>query len=295
MLNNNASNGRNIISGQVIFDNEYQIVSADENFYRFISPMLTKITDAIHQIEMDDFYAVIAELSAYSTSTMVMRLRRFDNSYRWTIAVLKQANNTPDNDKTYYEMHVSDIINLHNHYTALTSMFNPKKSHILYKNTKKMEDMLNDARKHFEDTPADQLHFGLIGIDNVQDITEKYGEEFVEKVMNDVITQLYESIGDSRFIAHTEDGKIGFYVVNLGIELNMRSFLEALRNQVHWKYMSENPGERVEIYMSIGVSEYPRNGRDIENVIDKMYHAYNLAVTKGRNRYIIFKEEIHGE
>lgn len=295
MINNTSSNGRNIISGKVIFDNEYRIISADENFYRFISPMLKKIIDAIHQIEMDDFYAVISELSSYSTGTMVMRLRRFDNSYRWVIAILKQVNLTTADNKVYYEMQISDIINLHNHYTALTSVFNPKKSRILCKNTKKLEDMLNDARSHFQNNPEDQINFCLIEIDNINDIIEKYGKEFGEKVRDDVLTQIYESLGDSRFLAHTEDGKLAFYVINLGVEINTRSLVEAFRNQIHWKYLSENPNEQIRLQFSIGISEYPRNGRDIDVVIDKMYRAFDLAVTKGRNRYIIYKEEIHGE
>lgn len=295
MINNTSTNGRNIISGQVIFDNEYRIVSADENFYRFISPMLKKIIDAIHQIEMDDFYSVISELSSYSTSTMVMRLRRFDNSYRWVIAILKQVNLSTSDNKTYYEMQISDVINLHNHYMALTSVFNPKSSRVLYKNTKKLEDMLADARAHFENNPEDQIHFGLVEIDNINEIIAKYGREFAEKVKDDVITQIYESIRDSRFLAHTEDGRIAFYVINLGVEINTRSLVEAFRNQIHWKYLSENPNEQVELHFSIGISEYPRNGRDINVVIDKMYRAFDLAVSKGRNRYIIYKEEIHGE
>lgn len=295
MINNTTSSGRNIISASVIFDNEYNIISGDENFYRFVSPMIKKIVDAIHQIEIDDFFAVVSELSTYSTSTMVLRIRRFDNSFRWVIATIKQLNVKTANEKAYYEMKLSDIINLHNHYTALTSVFNPKKVRLLLQNTKSMDDMIHDAKSHHENNPQDQIHFGIVQIDNLDTIAAKYGSETVEKLKNDTITQIYESLGDSRFISHTEDGRIGFYAIDMGVEINVRSFMESFRNQIQWQYLAEDANEKIDVQFTIGISEYPRNGNNIDIVIEKMNRAFNIADSKGGNRYIIYKEEIHGE
>lgn len=293
MMTNRNANGRNIISGRVIFDEHYNVVSGDENFYRFVSPMLKKITDVIHQIDMDDFYEVVGNLTTYSTSTMVMRIRRFDNSFRWIIASLKQLNVTNGNDNVFFEMQFSDIINLQNHYTALTSSFDNKKTGISCSQTKKTEELLEEARKHHAQYMDDQLHFGILNIENFDVIVNKYGSEFGEKLKNDVVSQLYESLGDSKYIAHGDDNTVSFYVVNLGAEVNLRSFIEAFRNQVQWKYLSQD--KRLDIDFSIGISEYPRNGKNLDEVIQKMYRAHELAVSKGHNRYIIYKEEIHGE
>lgn len=293
MVNNICPDGRNTISGKVIFDNEYNIISADETFYRFISPMMRKITDTIHQIDMDDFFEVINDLSTYSVSTMVMRMRRFDNTYRWVIAVLRYPNVNSVAEGRYVEMEISDIINLNNHYIALTRSFNHESVSLAYDETESLDEMLNIAKEYNKDNRDDQINFGLIEIDNQESLAAEYGDDFIKELRDELCCRIYEALGSESFISHSEDGCVGFYVINIGTEVNMRSFIEAIRNQILWKYISSN--KRLEVRFSIGISEYPRNGRDIDNVIAKMFKARELAISKGRGRYIIYKEDLHGE
>ena len=46
---------------------------------------------------------------------------------------------------------------------------------------------------------------------------------------------------------------------------------------------------------SIGISRYPDNGTDWKLLTNKLIRASEIAVNKGGNRYIIYKEAIHGE
>ena len=46
---------------------------------------------------------------------------------------------------------------------------------------------------------------------------------------------------------------------------------------------------------SIGISRYPDNGTDWKLLTNKLMRASEIAVNKGGNRYIIYKEAIHGE
>lgn len=293
MINNNMTDGRNIISGKVIFDDNHRIVSGDEDFYRFVSPVIRKITDVIHQIDIDDFFDVLSDLSTYSVNTMVMRMRRFDNSYRWVIAMLKFVNVTEDSRRVYIEMDISDIINLHNHYLALTNVFNKEQAHITFDELGSIDDMLDRAKLFNESHRDNQLNFGLIEIDNYDAIVQKYGKDSGEEIRNNLVAQIYDSVGDAALISKDDQGRVGFYIVDMGIEVNVRSFVEAVRKQLLWRYISTN--KDLSVKFTIGISEYPRNGRDIDTVIAKMYKAHELAVSKGRGRYIIFKEELHGD
>jgi hypothetical protein len=46
---------------------------------------------------------------------------------------------------------------------------------------------------------------------------------------------------------------------------------------------------------SIGASEYPRNGTDFDLLFKKADRGLYIAKKKGRRRYIIYKENLHGE
>ena len=49
------------------------------------------------------------------------------------------------------------------------------------------------------------------------------------------------------------------------------------------------------IEFSIGIGRYPDNGKDLDLIKKKIQKAINMARSKGGNRYIIYKEFLHGE
>ena len=46
---------------------------------------------------------------------------------------------------------------------------------------------------------------------------------------------------------------------------------------------------------TIGISEAPRNGTDFDTIFNKADRALYIGKQKGKNRYIIYKEHLHGE
>ena len=46
---------------------------------------------------------------------------------------------------------------------------------------------------------------------------------------------------------------------------------------------------------SIEIGRYPDNRTDFKVITDKLIKATDIAISKGGNRYIIYKEDIHGE
>jgi len=102
-----------LIDGSAIIDNNFVIVTANESLYRFMGILtLYTIIDIIHQVDLDDFIDVANSLRPNSEKSMVIRMKRFDNSYRWMLAKVKRfISNIDDNStKEYIELHVSDIL-----------------------------------------------------------------------------------------------------------------------------------------------------------------------------------------
>ena len=73
----------------------------------------------------------------------------------------------------------------------------------------------------------------------------------------------------------------------------LRAFLEALRNQISWNVLLMN--SKRNITFSIGISRYPQNGSELEIVNKKLYRAMDIVHERGRNRYIIYREHLHGD
>ncbi len=52
---------------------------------------------------------------------------------------------------------------------------------------------------------------------------------------------------------------------------------------------------RYNISFSIGIVRYPENGKNLDISKAKLQRAIDIARAKGGNRYIIYKEVLHGE
>ena len=91
------------------------------------------------------------------------------------------------------------------------------------------------------------------------------------------------------------DKKWQFIIVikDINNEPELRAFIEYMRSRVSWECRSYD--NSFNISFSIGISRYPDNGTDWKLLTDKLIKATDIAVKKGGNRYIIYKEAIHGE
>lgn len=121
-----------LIDGKAIVDNNYAVVSANEEFYRFvgISRKYT-LVDYIHQVDMEDFIEVTNSLRLDVKKSMVLRMKRVDNSYRWIIADItkkellrRNGDGSIRDNYEYIEMELNDIQSLQNRNKYLEAMMN---------------------------------------------------------------------------------------------------------------------------------------------------------------------------
>ena len=90
-----------------------------------------------------------------------------------------------------------------------------------------------------------------------------------------------------------KSGRVFFFIKDINNEPELRAFIEYMRSRVSWECRSYD--NSFNISFSIGISRYPDNGTDWKLLTDKLIKATDIAVKKGGNRYIIYKEAIHGE
>ena len=103
-----------LIDGHIVIDNNFSIITASEEVYRFIGVSLAfSIIEIIHQVDLDDFMDVATNLKDGASKDMVIRMKRSDNSYRWMLVHLTRFKHIcGETSFEYIEMYVSDIIAL---------------------------------------------------------------------------------------------------------------------------------------------------------------------------------------
>lgn len=283
---------KSIIHTRAIMDENYQIISADENFFRFVGPTIRTMTDAIHQVDMDDFVYTVERINAFEEKNMVLRIQRYDNTYRWCLLTISKSQVSIDGTG-HMNIAFSDIINLNNHYAALTRVLEKDRSTYIYSNLNDYSEALLAARKEIDELKNGQTHLMLFTIDKLDAIRKEHGEEFYTAMMNEMSTELVEFVGDRGMVARYNGDGFMIMLKNVGNESNVRSFLESSRAKLCWLLASsESP---LKPTFTIATSECPRNGKVYDNIEKKLFKAYEIAQHKGGNNYVIYKEELHGE
>lgn len=132
----------------------------------------------------------------------------------------------------------------------------------------------------------------MIDIDNFKNVNDTYGHMFGDQVVVAVADVLKKVVGD-----HGVAGRVGgdeFMIVlkNYGDELGLRNYLRGIRSNVSALFQ-EKVGDN-KITCSIGASRGGRDAKEFRDLYKIADRALYIAKQKGRNRYIIYKPELHG-
>lgn len=139
---------------------------------------------------------------------------------------------------------------------------------------------------------GDEPAIVMVDIDNFKNFNDTYGHPFGDQVIASVADVIKRVVG-----SHGVAGRVGgdeFMIVlkDYGDELGMRNYLRGIRTNVMALFQDKLESNR--ITCSIGVA---RGGIDANN-FKELYRiadrALYIAKQKGRNRYIIYKPELHG-
>lgn len=130
-------------------------------------------------------------------------------------------------------------------------------------------------------------------IDDFKQVNDTYGHYFGDEVIKCFARELNRSVGSRGIV-----GRIGgdeFLVLlkeTEGIE-SLRILLKSIRNKLKMELAQKKEG--YEFSTSIGISEYGKDGKDYEKLFKIADGALYIAKEKGKDRYIIYDKEKHGD
>ena len=278
--NHNAYNNYNnyideyeLTNGYAVVDRNFSIVTANEPMYLFLG--MSKhysIMDAIHQVDIDDFIDVANSLRPEIKKSMCIRMRRIDNSYRWVIVDIEKKVIPNTDSSEYLELHISDVL-------------------VIRELNKKLQQQI----KAFKNETAENRNLLIMKPEPaiIEQFKATHTDDECHRITYVIEDTILKAIDDRGVLGCLNDFKYIIAIKNINKEVKLRAFLEHIRTQISWHCKFIDSSYNIEF--SIGIGRYPDNGKDLDLIKKKIQKAINMARSKGGNRYIIYKEFLHGE
>lgn len=142
------------------------------------------------------------------------------------------------------------------------------------------------------DKPAYNVNIVILDIDNFTEINSSYGHLFGDEVLFTIASIVKAEIGDRGFAGRISGG--GFLIVLEGTrdETDLRGVLRAIRTNTESAFAGRF--EDLTLTCSMGISTYPVDSTDYDELFMQADKALYIAQQKGRNRYVIYDIEKHG-
>lgn len=150
------------------------------------------------------------------------------------------------------------------------------------------------AKKVLALAPRTDVHIAIVDLDNFKNINDTFGHLFGDEVLAVVAGILKDAVGDKGVVGRIGGDEMMVVLDRVSSHSELRSIFRTIRSNVEW-YYKDNKKYEVVLTTSIGISSYPAHGNnydDLFKIADKMLY---LAKKKGKNRYIIYVPEIHGD
>lgn len=137
----------------------------------------------------------------------------------------------------------------------------------------------------------DKVYLAVIDLDDFKTVNDSYGHLFGDEVLLRMVEIIKNAVGKMGTLGRIGGDELLLVLAGVENETELRNLLRTVRTDVEWMF-GEN-GEKPRVTCSMGVAAYPVNGSTYDQVFQTADRMLYLAKNKGKNRYIIYKPEIH--
>ncbi|MBR2283161.1 MAG: GGDEF domain-containing protein [Ruminococcus sp.] len=148
------------------------------------------------------------------------------------------------------------------------------------------------AASILESRPSYNVNLVILDIDNFTDINSRYGHLFGDEVIYTIADIVRSETGERGYAGRISGG--GFLIVLEGTrdETDLRGILRAIRTNTEFAFAGRF--EDLHLTCSMGVSTYPTDSSDYDELFMQADKALYIAQQKGKNRYVIYDINKHG-
>lgn len=133
----------------------------------------------------------------------------------------------------------------------------------------------------------------VMDLDNFKYVNDHYGHMFGDEVLITVADILKDAVGERGVVGRIGGDEMMIFLERIADRADLKSILRTIRSNVEWAYKGVK--DDLDLSCSIGAAAWPDDAQDYDTlfkIADKMLYR---AKENGRNRYIIYTPEIHGD
>ncbi len=130
----------------------------------------------------------------------------------------------------------------------------------------------------------------VMDIDDFKNINDSFGHLFGDKVIRTVGDTLQECVGNRGVTGRFGGDEFFVMLDRVYTREDLKTTLKTITKKLAYAY-----DPKLKIQVSIGVSQYPKDGTNFSELFGKADKALYIAKEKGKNRHIIYDPAMHGE
>jgi len=138
------------------------------------------------------------------------------------------------------------------------------------------------------------ITLAIVDIDYFKKVNDTYGHMYGDKVLQKVAGIMEKEVGERGIVGRIGGDEFLIIFYQAYDMENMRERLKCIKNTVKATYPKGVEG-RPAITLSMGCAAYPKDAGNYEDLFFLADFALYRAKEKGRDRYIIFNKEKHGD
>ena len=148
------------------------------------------------------------------------------------------------------------------------------------------------AQQILAEKPQYNVNLVILDIDNFTDINSSYGHLFGDEVIYTIARIIKTEIGTRGFAGRISGGGYLLVLEDTRDETDLRGILRAIRTKTEFAFSDRF--ENFRLTCSMGVSTYPLDSADYDELFMQADKALYIAQEKGQNRYVIYDIAKHG-
>ena len=163
---------------------------------------------------------------------------------------------------------------------ALTGVYNKKA-------------VLNFAETRFIEGTKENAVLAIVDLDHFKPVNDAYGHLAGDKVLETAGEVLRKIVGESGIIGRYGGDEFLLILEDMNEESVFRGILRTINTDMRVAF--ENMFSDIKVTVSIGASQYPKDGKSFDELFKKADFCLYRAKDKGRDRYVFFRDDLHGE
>lgn len=129
----------------------------------------------------------------------------------------------------------------------------------------------------------------IIDIDDFKNVNDSFGHLFGDQVIFKVAETLRNNVSMRGVVGRFGGDEFFVLLDKVKTREDLKTMLKTIVKELAIVY-----DPKLKVTLSIGVSQYPKDGNDFSELFGKADKALYVAKEKGKNRHIIYEEEKHG-